>query len=280
MREELLKAVEKTDDLPPLPEILQRLKTMIDDPDSGVGDVAQVIQSDPVLSGRLLKLANNVYWRRGGLEVTGVNRALGRLGLKMALDLAYSSELPKLFKKNQVIQQTDFWRYSLGLAVAAQSIARRLGATRDEQSNAYLGGLMRNTGVLLFAHLEPEKYRTFLQDNILAAQSMDEAETAVFGISSAELGAAFIEKWWPVSSEVVDYVRQRCDVVEPTVQFSVCMGNAVLRAQGLSDGTGIETSTQSFDEFRGTFDFSEDDWNDLKEEIDTGISVLQDRSLN
>ena len=280
MREELLKAVEKTDDLPPLPEILQRLKTMIDDPESGVGDVAQVIQSDPVLSGRLLKLANNVYWRRGGLEVTGVNRALGRLGLKMALDLAYSSELPKLFKKNQVIQQTDFWRYSLGLAVAAQSIARRLGATRDEQSNAYLGGLMRNTGVLLFAHLEPEKYRTFLQNSALAGQSMDEAEKAVFGISSAELGAVFIEKWWPVSSEVVDYVRQRCDAVEPTVQFSVCMGNAVLRAQGLSDGTGLETSTHAFDQFRGNFDFSDDDWADLKDEIDTGISVLQDRSLN
>ena len=280
MRDELLKAVEKTDDLPPLPEILQRLKTMIDDPESGVGDVAQVIQSDPVLSGRLLKLANNVYWRRGGLEVTGVNRALGRLGLKMALDLAYSSELPKLFKKNQVIQQSDFWSYSLGLAVAAQSIARRLGATRDEQSNAYLGGLMRNTGVLLFAHLEPEKYRTFLQDNSLAEQTMDEAEKAVFGITSAELGAAFIEKWWPVSSEVVDYVRQRCDVVEPTVRFSVCMGNALLRAQGLSDGTGLKTSTHSFDAFRGTFDFSEDDWAELKDEIDSGISVLQDRSLN
>ena len=280
MRDELLKAVEKTDDLPPLPEILQRLKTMIDDPESGVGDVAQVIQSDPVLSGRLLKLANNVYWRRGGLEVTGVNRALGRLGLKMALDLAYSSELPKLFKKNQVIQQSDFWSYSLGLAVAAQSIARRLGATRDEQSNAYLGGLMRNTGVLLFAHLEPEKYCTFLQDNSLAEQTMDEAEKAVFGITSAELGAAFIEKWWPVSSEVVDYVRQRCDVVEPTVRFSVCMGNALLRAQGLSDGTGLKTSTHSFDAFRGTFDFSEDDWAELKDEIDSGISVLQDRSLN
>ena len=97
MRDDLLQAVEKTDDLPPLPEILQRLKTMIDDPESGVADVAQVIQSDPVLSGRLLKLANNVYWRRGGIEVTAVNRALGRLGLKMALDLAYSTELPKLF---------------------------------------------------------------------------------------------------------------------------------------------------------------------------------------
>jgi len=198
----------------------------------------------------------------------------------MALDLAYSSELPKLFKKNQVIQQTDFWRYSLGLAVAAQSIARRLGATRDEQSHAYLGGLMRNTGILLFAHLEPEKYRTFLQGICLGEQTVDEAEKAVFGISSAELGAAFIEKWWPVSSEVVNYVRQRSEAVEAKVQFSVCMGNALLRAEGLCDGTGLETSTKTFEQFRGTFNFSEDEWVELKEEIDSGISVLQDRSLN
>ena len=280
MREELLQAVEKTDDLPPLPEILQRLKSMIDDPNSGVGDVAQVIQSDPVLSGRLLKLANNVYWRRGGMEVTAVNRALGRLGLKMALDLAYSSELPKLFKKNPVIQQGEFWRYSLGLAVASQSIARRLGASRDEQSNAYLGGLMRNMGILLFAHLEPEKYRTFLKGICLGDQTIEEAEQAVFGISSAELGAAFIEKWWPVNDEVITYVRQRSDDVKPSVDYCVCVGNALLRSVGLSDGTGLELNDVQFNKFRSHFKFTEEEWDELKDEIDTGISVLQDRSLN
>ena len=280
MRDDLLQAVEKTDDLPPLPEILQRLKTMIDDPESGVADVAQVIQSDPVLSGRLLKLANNVYWRRGGIEVTAVNRALGRLGLKMALDLAYSTELPKLFKKNPVIQQGDFWRYSLGLAVASQAIARRLGASRDEQSHAYLGGLMRNTGVLLFAHLEPEKYRTFLEGICLGEQTIEEAERAVFGISSAELGAAFIEKWWPVSEEVITYVRQRSSEVKPNVEYSVCVGNALLGSVGLSDGTGLEMTDAAFEKFRSHFSFTEEEWDELKDEIDTGISVLQDRSLN
>ena len=86
------------------PEYLE----LIDDPNSGINDVAQVIQTDPVLSGRLIQLANSVYFSGRSFTVTSLPRAIGRLGLKMALDIAYSVELPKLFAKVKQIDQELF----------------------------------------------------------------------------------------------------------------------------------------------------------------------------
>ena len=90
MREELLQALEQDGLLPPFPDIIIRLRKMIEDPDTGMDEVARVVQSDPVLAGRLIRLANSVFGSGTSFTTNNLNRALGRLGLKMAMDLAYS----------------------------------------------------------------------------------------------------------------------------------------------------------------------------------------------
>ena len=62
MREELLKSIEQDGLLPPFPEIIRQLREMIEDPTTGMNEVAQVIQSDPVLTGRLIRLSNSGVW--------------------------------------------------------------------------------------------------------------------------------------------------------------------------------------------------------------------------
>ena len=94
MREELLKSIEQDGLLPPFPEIIRQLREMIEDPTTGMNEVAQVIQSDPVLTGRLIRLSNSVFGSSASFVVNDLNRALGRLGLKMAMDLAYSLKDP------------------------------------------------------------------------------------------------------------------------------------------------------------------------------------------
>jgi HD-like signal output (HDOD) protein len=161
MREKLLQAIQKKGDLPPLSSIINRLRVMIEDPNAGINDVVRLIQSDSILSGRLLQLANTVYYSGRDFQVTSLTRAMSRLGLKMALDIAYSVELPRLFSGGSIINQGDFWKCSLARATTASLVAKYLGGSRDQKSYAYLGGLMRNTGVLVFAHLIPEEYAEF-----------------------------------------------------------------------------------------------------------------------
>ena len=162
-RPEILKTIEKESKLPPVPQTVIRLRRLIDDPDAGIAEVEQVIKSDPVLSGRLVQLANSVFASGSGFMVTSLTRAVARLGLKMAMDVAYSLEVPKMFDKNTAIDQETFWKHSLACAVAASTLSKRRGDNRDEQANAYLGGLMRNIGILIFCHLMPRDYAVFLK---------------------------------------------------------------------------------------------------------------------
>lgn len=248
MREELLKSIEQDGLLPPFPEIIRQLREMIEDPTTGMNEVAQVIQSDPVLTGRLIRLSNSVFGSGASFVVNDLNRALGRLGLKMAMDLAYSLKIPSMFPNKAGFSYPDFWRYSLGLGVVASKLGEARGLSKDEISHAYLGGLMRNTGVLLFVHLQTEAYKQLLEEGRQSIEGLDairmmrrtmqfeNLESKRFGIDNAELAAAFIQRWWKVDPEVLAYVQCRPKIIQNKKEHLVEIARYVLWDAKVPDG--------------------------------------------
>jgi HD-like signal output (HDOD) protein len=53
--------IQKIKELPPLPVIAQQLLATINDDDTSIDDIAKVIQSDPILTSRILGLANSAF---------------------------------------------------------------------------------------------------------------------------------------------------------------------------------------------------------------------------
>jgi HD-like signal output (HDOD) protein len=248
MREELLQALEQDGLLPPFPDMIIRLRKMIEDPDTGMDEVARVVQSDPVLAGRLIRLANSVLGAGTSFTTNNLNRALGRLGLKMAMDLAYSLKVPSIFPNKDGFNYNEFWRYSLGLGVTATKLGEEFGLLKDELSHVYLGGLMRNIGVLLFIHLKKDSYLSMLNTIRSELKGLDtprmlrriaqfeSKEQKEFGIDNSELGSAFIKRWWKVDPEVLEYVQFRPKVVLNQQQYLVEMARYVLWDAKVPDG--------------------------------------------
>ena len=287
MREQLLSMIQKEGILPPFPEIITRLREMIEDPDTGINDVARVIQSDPVLAGRLIHLANSVFGSSSVFFATELTRALSRLGLKMAMDLAYSLKVPNLFKEDTLIDHRLFWRHSLGLGIMSSKIAQSLGANSSEVSHAYLGGLMRQIGILLFSNLIPEEYGAFLKEveeslkaeketpnQTIGLINLESFEQNTFGLSSAELGAAFIEKWWELDPKVVHYVRTRPKSIEVIIEHAIEIARYVLSAEGVSDGVINVKSGISREYIQARFGFTESEYQDLTAELSTELNVF------
>ncbi|MBT3183515.1 MAG: HDOD domain-containing protein [Nitrospina sp.] len=206
MREKLLALVEEKGDLPPLPEILTNLERKVNDPDCDVLEISAIIETEPVLSGRLIRLSNSVLFGGGREKAEDLNDAVMRLGVKMVLDMAYSLKLPGLFKPKG-FNQLHFWTHSLGVAYLTRSLAYMVKVPQEEIEFAYLCGLMHDTGILVFDHLIPDKYSEFLKTIKSSDLTLAENEAGTFDITHAELGARFIEKWWPVSPGLVDAIR-------------------------------------------------------------------------
>jgi HD-like signal output (HDOD) protein len=287
MREQLLGLIQKDGILPPFPEIINRLREMIEDPDTGINDVAKVIQSDPVLAGRLIHLANSVFGSSSVFFATELTRALSRLGLKMAMDLAYSLKMPHLFKDNVIIDQRLFWRHSLALGIMSSKVAKLLGATPEQVSHAYLGGLMRKTGVLLFANLIPEQYEAFLEkvENVLKKQlsndrrsiglfNLGPLETKLFGIDNAELGAAFMRRWWSVDPEVINYVQFRPTGVKKDLEHVTEIARYILCAEGIPDGLMSVQGTLTPEYVQNKIGFSVEEYNLLTEDFSEDLNAF------
>jgi HD-like signal output (HDOD) protein len=208
VKDKLLKLLETKGDLPPLSDILINLEGRISDPASDIEEISDLIQTEPVLSGRLIKLSNSVLFGGGRDEVLDLNSAIMRLGLKMVLDLAYTLELPNAFKKSKSFDHVEFWKHSLGVACLSKALVLHSGGSKEDLEASYLAGLMHDVGILVFDYLIPDEYGAFIGNLGAIEKSLEEQEYSTFGITHSELGARFIEKWWPVSKQVVSSVRK------------------------------------------------------------------------
>jgi len=217
VKEKLLKLLESKGDLPPLSDILINLESRINNPDTDIEEISELIQTEPVLSGRLIKLSNSVFFGGGRDKADDLNSAIMRLGLKMVLDLAYTLELPSAFKKPKSFNHTDFWRHSLGVAYLSRTLALHAGGSKEELEVSYLSGLMHDVGILVFDYLIPGEYEAFTRNIGDGEKGLEELELETFGISHPELGAQFVGKWWPVSEQVVTSIREHHDPLSESI---------------------------------------------------------------
>jgi len=136
-------------DLPALPEAALKIRQAINNPDVGSNEIIQIVQTDPVLSARLVKVANSpLYgtWR----EIKTVRDAVRRLGLETTKNLSFSLSVKQLFRaKSSLIKQQVHKIYNESTAVAAIAyVLTQSQALHLDPEQALLSGLVQNLGLI------------------------------------------------------------------------------------------------------------------------------------
>lgn len=135
-------------ELPSLPDVALRIREAIRDPGVGVKDVARMVLADPVLSARLIHVANSAAYRRD-TPVTTVYQAVTRLGLAAAQNIAISLALKHLFKAEAPLLQQRMqalYQHSSQVASLAYVLARHSKGFNAERG--LLAGLLHDIGVI------------------------------------------------------------------------------------------------------------------------------------
>ena len=88
--------VENIDQLPSLPSVVTKLIEVINSPESSAEDAASLIERDPALTSKMLRLANSAFY---GMPraVSSVNSAVVILGFNAIRSLVLSASLVKMF---------------------------------------------------------------------------------------------------------------------------------------------------------------------------------------
>jgi putative nucleotidyltransferase with HDIG domain len=177
--------------LPAVPKIVHELIDSFNSDSVSIDDIAKKLAADPVLSARLLRLANSAYYHVSRTVGT-VNEALSMLGFVTVRTLVISSGLTGGYKAMPGMDLTQFWRYSLHTAAVAGWLAKKVQVNGDQ---AFTVGLMHGIGQLVMHAGMPEQ---MLQVDKLASP-LDARRIAMernsFGYSFANVGAELARQW-------------------------------------------------------------------------------------
>lgn len=179
---------------PTLPMIVNKITELVNLPETSAWDIAAVVEKDPVLSGKLLRLVNSPFYGFPK-KITTISRAVGIIGFDALRNLVFSTSVIRLFKSNgsAAFQPVEFWKHSIGTALAAKELARRLGEKSIEEF--FVGGLIHDIGKLVHNEYFEEGFR---RAGELAAQRdllLRDAEREVLQFTHDQTGGLLLTQW-------------------------------------------------------------------------------------
>jgi putative nucleotidyltransferase with HDIG domain len=172
---------------PVMPQVVREIQRVIKQPTSGSDELAKVIEIDPVISLRLISVANSPIYR-GIAEIRNVKNAIPRLGLKETLNIVIAIANKSLYETDKVqykILMDKLWGHSLASAYGAKLIAQNLRL--EDPENFFLMGLTHDIGkiLLLKAFSGVSKQKRLNMDAIQA--NIQEAHIS--------LGSLLVKRW-------------------------------------------------------------------------------------
>jgi HD-like signal output (HDOD) protein len=137
-------------DLPAFPDVVRRLQVALADPNTSAKDLVSIIESEPVLSARLLQMANSAAMNAAGNPATSIKSAISRLGFNLVRLTAMTHAMRQM-ERHEALQPIraelgQIWRASNEVAAICYVVAKRaFGRQPDE---AMLAGLLHGIGAL------------------------------------------------------------------------------------------------------------------------------------
>lgn len=204
-RNDLKKIIMDTKTLPTLPSVIHKLNSLSDNDKSSVQEMARIVSSDQVLSARILRLANSPSY--GFYRVSTISNAMILLGVNVVKSLALSSSIFAIMEKDSV----GLWEHSLGVGVAANLIARKLGLPECEEIAT--AGLLHDIGKVIIK-LKCSDAEKDIHDLVNTRQIyVIEAEKEILDTEHAEVGA-WLSKSWFLPDKLSEPIAFHHDVVK------------------------------------------------------------------
>ncbi|MGS2718212.1 HDOD domain-containing protein [Eionea flava] len=137
----------QTIDVPVLPDATHKVLALTQDPDSDALQLANILQSEPTLSGHVICIANSAAYSAAS-NIVSLQQAITRLGMVEISNIAIAVSLNnKLFKALGYEQHVDaIWQHALLTALWSKEVARK---QRKNVEAAFLCGLLHSIGKIV-----------------------------------------------------------------------------------------------------------------------------------
>ncbi len=178
-------------ELPPSPIVATKLLELLRNPDLKLKELANAVSLDPVITAKLLRIANSVIYQQMK-EIGTVDRAIIVVGENVLKNLALEYSL-RSTSKTYGIMERKMWENSIGCAVACRMLTHRL--IDFDKDEAYIAGLQHHIGKVVMVNHDKKLYQEVLKIVEAGKGELRDVERGLFAYSHEFVGAALLDYW-------------------------------------------------------------------------------------
>lgn len=133
---------------PTTAEMALKVQRVLDDPECSVDQLAKLVHADPLLSARVVAVANSVIYNRSGRAIADVKNAVSRIGFNTLRVLAAAVVVRQMEGMARTPAHRELavrlWEHTAHVAALCQVIAHRV--TRVDPDTAFFAGIIHEVG--------------------------------------------------------------------------------------------------------------------------------------
>lgn len=196
MTDQVTSVVQRVQALATLPTVAARIMKVADDPDASISRLHGVLNEDPVLAARVLKVVNSAFYRRSK-AIASTLTAIHILGVSSVRSIAVAASLTRLFRGPQLARLKELdglWDHAVAVGVAARALAARTRVSAPDE--AQLAGVLHDLGVVVALQGDFPRFRGVIEQAIAHPHTpFRQLEQEGMAMDHQQLGAALCEAW-------------------------------------------------------------------------------------
>jgi putative nucleotidyltransferase with HDIG domain len=178
--------------VPPFPSVATRILALVNEPDTNINELSELVKVDPSFAAELLRFANSA--------LLGSRRKVRSLPLAIVVvGLDRVKTVATLVSVNRMVRHAvrkeglrKVWHHSLITALIAEEISR---VSRIARESAYTAGLLHNLGTLGLMSAYPDEYSRMLEVSNDFGFDLLRTEQDLFEIDHCMAGSYLAQDW-------------------------------------------------------------------------------------
>jgi HD-like signal output (HDOD) protein len=152
-------------------DVALRVRLALDDPDLHLAKAAQIIQAEPLLSARVVAVANSIAFNRTGARVADVRTAVTRVGIRLLRALATAVVMRQMAGGMRSPKFRDLaarlWEHTAHVAALSHILAGRF--VRGAAEIALFAGMVHEVNSFYLLSRNDSHRELFLEEGALQA---------------------------------------------------------------------------------------------------------------
>ena len=182
-------------ELSSIKSVVSGIMGIINDPDATAKDLKELIEIDPPLTGKLLKVVNSSLYSLQR-KISDITQAVVLVGFDALKELALNQKVSEIFMRNESLSGysgTMLWKHSIGVAILGKMICRR--EFRERGESAYAAGLLHDLGIIVEDQFLCDQFAHILHKCHTEKRNLSVVEREVLGYDHTDIGKALSADW-------------------------------------------------------------------------------------